>query len=96
MSDFLKNIGVQRREAPVDVAKANELMLQLQSIGFSSMELDKDSVVFYISIEQLIQRMMELLSRETGVTYEIDWVAKKLKVRLPIGIVFNQVIGSNK
>jgi len=96
MSDFLKNIGVQRREAPVDVAKANELMQQLQSIGFSSMELDKDSVVFYISIEQLIQRMMELLSRETGVTYEIDWVAKKLKVRLPIGVVFNQVIGSNK
>jgi len=96
MSDFLKNIGVQRREAPVDVAKANELMQQLQSIGFSSMELDKDSVVFYISIEQLIQRMMELLSRETGVTYEIDWVAKKLKVKLPIGVVFNQVIGSNK
>jgi len=96
MSDFLKNIGVQRREAPVDVAKANELMQQLQSIGFSSMELDKDSIVFYISIEQLIQRMMELLSRETGVTYEIDWVAKKLKVRLPIGVVFNQVIGSNK
>jgi len=96
MSDFLKNIGVQRREAPVDVAKANELMQQLQSIGFSSMELDKDSVVFYISIEQLIQRMMELLSRETGVTYEIDWVAKKLKVRLPIGVVFNQVINSNK
>jgi hypothetical protein len=96
MSDFLKNIGVQRREAPVDVAKANELMRQLQSIGFSSMELDKDSVVFYISIEQLIQRMMELLSRETGVTYEIDWVAKKLKVRLPIGVVFNQVINSNK
>jgi len=96
MSDFLKNIGVQRREAPVDVAKANELMQQLQSIGFSSMELDKDSVVFYISIEQLIQRMMELLSRESGVTYEIDWVAKKLKVRLPIGVVFNQVIGGNK
>ena len=96
MSDFLKNIGVQRREAPVDVAKANELMQQLQSIGFSSMELDKDSVVFYISIEQLIQRMMELLSRESGVTYEIDWVAKKLKVRLPIGVVFNQAINSNK
>ena len=96
MSDFLKNIGVQKKEAPVDVAKANELMQQLQSIGFSSMELDKDSVVFYISIEQLIQRMMELLSRETGVTYEIDWVAKKLKVRLPIGVVFNQVIGGNK
>jgi hypothetical protein len=96
MSDFLKNIGVQRREAPVDVAKANELMQQLQSIGFSSMELDKDSVVFYISIEQLIQRMMELLSRETGVTYEIDWVAKKLRVKLPIGVVFNQVINSSK
>jgi len=96
MSDFLKNIGVQKKEAPVDVAKANELMQQLQSIGFSSMELDRDSVVFYISIEQLIQRMMELLSRETGVTYEIDWVAKKLKVRLPIGVVFNQVINSNK
>jgi hypothetical protein len=96
MSDFLKNIGVQRREAPIDVAKANELMQQLQQVGFSSMELDKDSVVFYISIEQLIQRMMELLSRETGVTYEIDWVAKKLKVRLPIGVVFNQVIGGNK
>ena len=96
MSDFLKNIGVQKKEAPVDVAKANELMQQLQSIGFSSMELDKDSVVFYISIEQLIQRMMELLSRETGVTYEIDWVAKKLKVKLPIGVVFNQAINSNK
>jgi len=96
MSDFLKNINVQRREAPIDVAKANELMQQLQQIGFSSMELDRDSVVFYISIEQLIQRMMELLSKETGVSYEIDWVAKKLKVRLPIGVVFNQVIGSNK
>ena len=96
MSDFLKNINVQRREAPIDVAKANELMHQLQQIGFSSMELDRDSVVFYISIEQLIQRMMELLSKETGVSYEIDWVAKKLKVRLPIGVVFNQVINSNK
>ena len=96
MSDFLKNINVQRREAPIDVAKANELMQQLQQIGFSSMELDRDSVVFYISIEQLIQRMMELLSKETGVSYEIDWVAKKLKVRLPIGVVFNQVINSNK
>ena len=96
MSEFLKNVSVQRREAPVDVARANELMQQLQQIGFSSMELDKDSVVFYISIEQLIQRMMELLSKETGVSYEIDWVAKKLKVRLPIGVVFNQVIGNNK
>jgi hypothetical protein len=96
MSDLLKNINVQRREAPVDIARANELMRQLQQVGFSSMELDKDSVVFYISIEQLIQRMMELLSRETGVTYEIDWVAKKLKVRLPIGVVFNQVFNSNR
>jgi len=96
MSDFLKNVNVQRREPPVDVAKANELMQQLQQIGFSSMELDKDAVIFYISIEQLIQRMMELLSRETGVSYEIDWVAKKLKVRLPIGVVFNQAIGGNK
>jgi len=96
MSDFLKNVNVQRREPPVDVARANELMQQLQQIGFSSMELDRDAVIFYISIEQLIQRMMELLSKETGVTYEIDWVAKKLKVRLPIGVVFNQVINSNK
>ena len=96
MSDFLKNVNVQRREAPIDVARANELMQQLQQIGFSSMELDKDAVIFYISIEQLIQRMMELLSRETGVSYEIDWVAKKLKVRLPIGVVFNQAIGGNK
>jgi len=96
MSDLLRNVNIQRREAPVDIARANELMRELQQIGFSSMELDKDSVVFYISIEQLIQRMMELLSRETGVTYEIDWVAKKLKVKLPIGVVFNQVIGGNK
>ena len=96
MSDFLKNVNVQRREPPVDVARANELMQQLQQIGFSSMELDRDAVIFYISIEQLIQRMMELLSKETGVSYEIDWVAKKLKVRLPIGVVFNQVIGGNK
>jgi len=96
MSDFLRNVNMQKKEAPVDVARANELMQQLQQIGFSSMELDKDAVIFYISIEQLIQRMMELLSKETGVTYEIDWVAKKLKVRLPIGVVFNQVIGGNK
>jgi len=96
MSDFLKNVNIQRREPPVDVARANELMQQLQQIGFSSMELDRDAVIFYISIEQLIQRMMELLSKETGVSYEIDWVAKKLKVRLPIGVVFNQVIGGNK
>jgi len=96
MSDLLRNISIQRREAPVDIARANELMRELQQIGFSSMELSGDSVIFYISIEQLIQRMMELLSRETGVTYEIDWVAKKLKVKLPIGVVFNQVIGGNK
>jgi len=96
MSDLFKNIGVQKREAPVDVAKASELMQQLQQIGFSSMELEKDSIVFYISIEQLIQRMMELLSKETGVTYEVDWVAKRLKVKLPLSVVFNQVISGGK
>jgi hypothetical protein len=96
MSDLLRNISIQRREAPVDIARANELMRELQQIGFSSMELSGDSVIFYISIEQLIQRMMELLSREIGVTYEIDWVAKKLKVKLPIGVIFNQVISGNK
>ena len=87
----MSNVTIKKQEPVPDIARANQLLSQLRDFGFSGMELEQDGVVIYVSIEELVARIFQMLSSEIGTNYEIDWEKKRIKFKVPLNLVIQNI-----
>jgi len=88
----MSNITIKTKEAPVDIAKATQVISQLKDMGFAGMEVQNNELVVYVSIEELIARIFDIVGKEIGSKYEVDWEKKRIKFYIPLNMVVQNII----
>ncbi len=88
----MSNVTINTKEPPIDMARANEIISQLKDMGFAGMEVQGNELVIYVSIEELIARIFDIVGKEIGSKYEIDWEKRRIKFNIPLNIAVQNII----